>query len=169
MKNVGRDVGLVRRNLTPSDLPVAGSDADERERILAERLDRFHDQPAGHDRPIAVVRRAAEIVVAPRAGSLFGRTGVRQRWHDRRQCGSAHHLFEKSTTRSPHTSSFFLFPFTFFSDPKSPSTAQPADTRLWPAASGRVRGISRHNRAVARFAIDAACARSRRGQDTAAA
>ena len=84
MQHLGGDVGLVRRDLSPSDLAVARRDAHERERLAPERLDRLHGQAARHDRPVAVVRRAAQVVVAARrraagAGACARGTGGRQR------------------------------------------------------------------------------------------
>ena len=69
MQHLRGDVGLVRRNLSPPGLPVARGDAHERERLALEGLDRLHGQTAWDDRPVAIARRATQVVVAAGARS----------------------------------------------------------------------------------------------------
>ena len=97
MQDLGGDVGLVGRNLSPPGLPVARRDAHERERLAPERLDRLHGEAARHDGPIAVARRAAQVVVAAGAGRrLRLGTGVRQRGCGRGQGGTTDDLLEEA-------------------------------------------------------------------------
>ena len=97
-----RDVGLVGRDLAPADLAVARRDADQRQRLALEGLDRLHGQAARHDRPVLVAGRPAQVVVRAGAGrsarALGEGTGGREGGGGRGQRGAGGDLFEEAAT-----------------------------------------------------------------------
>jgi hypothetical protein len=107
MQHLGGDIGLVGSNLSPTGLAIARRDADERQRIATERLNRFDRQAARHDRPILVAWRAAQVVVATLAGGvrLFWGFGVCQRRRGRGQRGTSDNLFDETAATAGHEAS----------------------------------------------------------------